>query len=228
MDHDHRDDDEGKPALAEDSEYIDENVLGDADVLEDDDERGESDGDEVSDAELFASWAAGDKHAADVLIRRYMDKLSGYFAAKLSQGDSVADLVQQTLEGCHRAAPSFRGECSFRTFLYRVAGNKLRDFLRGKARRPRAEDIDEISVADLNPGPSTIRRQNHRQAVLLDALRSLPLQMQELLEFRYQQDLSIREIAEILGIEVSATKSRLRRAKEALRRALGTSGADAL
>lgn len=222
-DEDRDDKDDLEEDSEEDSDFLDEDALGDADDFEDDEGpegSGGDDGEVVPDADLFRDWGAGDKRAGDTLIRRYLEKLRAYFASKLSQGDDVADLVQQTLEGCSRAAPTFRGDCSFRTFLYTLARNKLRDYLRAKSRRPQAEDIDEISVADLNPGPSTIRSRNRRQALVLEGLRSLRLQDQEILEFRYTQGLSMQEIADTLGVELNAAKSRLRRAKAALRKAL--------
>lgn len=176
------------------------------------------DSDEPTDEELLDAWQErGDKQAANRLLMRHLPAIRRYFRNKLSSRPDEEDLVQQVLEGLVKAMSGFRKEASFRTFLFQVARNKLRDHFRAKTRRREDVDIDEISVADLAPGQSTILSRNRREALLIEGLRALSLADQELLEYRFWQELTVPEIAEILGLEEAAVKSRLRRANDRLR-----------
>jgi RNA polymerase sigma-70 factor (ECF subfamily) len=180
-------------------------------------------GDGESDDALLEAWQQrGDKRAGDRLIRRYLPGLRRYFRNKVASRADEEDLIQQVFEGLVKAMPKFRKQSSLRTFLLRVARNKRRDYFRAKARKRDIMDIDELSVAELIPGPSSIQSRNRRQAMLIQGLRMLSLADQELLELRYWEEPTVPEIAEILAIPEAAVKSRLRRAKERLRKAMET------
>lgn len=177
--------------------------------------------DEDSDEALLAAWMErGDKRAGNRLLMRYIPHLRTYFRNKITSRPDEDDLIQQVFEGLIKALPGFRKMSSFRTFLLQVASNKWHDYLRTKARKRDIVDIDELSVADLIPGPSTIQSRNRRQALLIEGLRALSFADQELLELRYWSQCSVPELVEILAIEEAAVKSRLRRAKERLRTAM--------
>lgn len=173
-----------------------------------------------SDEELFAAWREGDKRAGDQLIRRYLESMRRYFRNKLGGQDDENDLIQQVFEGCTKATASFRGDATFRTFLFQVAKNKLRDYFRARHRRKETVDIDEHSVADLSPGLSTMQSRSRRVTLLVEGLRRIPLSDQELLELRYWEKLTVPELSKILDMPEPAVKSRLRRAKERLKEAM--------
>lgn len=177
--------------------------------------------DNESDEALLAAWQErGDKRAGDRLLRRHIPSLRQYFCNKVSSRADEDDLIQQVFEGFIKAMSSFRKESSFRTFLFQVARNKLRDHFRARSRKRDIVDIDELSVADLSPGPSTIRSRNRREALLIEGLRALTLADQELLELRYWSKFTVPELADLLEIPEPAVKSRLRRAKDRLRAAM--------
>jgi len=177
--------------------------------------------DQESDQVLLEAWVErGDKRAGDRLLRRHIPGLRRYFRNKVASRADEDDLIQQVFEGLIKAMPGFRKTSTFRTFLFQVARHKLRDYFRARARKRDIVDIDDLSVADLIPGPSTIQSRHRRQALLVEGLRALSLADQELLELRYWEKLTVPELVEILEIEDPAVKSRLRRAKERLREAM--------
>lgn len=179
---------------------------------------GDGAGVEESDDALLEAWQVRkDNRAGDRLIRRHLPGLQRYFRNKVASRDDEDDLIQQVFEGLIKAMPTFRKESTLRTFLFRLARNKRRDYFRAKARKRDTVDIDELSVSDLIPGPSSIQSRTRRQAMLVQGLRMLSLSDQELLELRYWEKLTVPDIAEILEIPEAAVKSRLRRAKERLR-----------
>jgi RNA polymerase sigma-70 factor (ECF subfamily) len=167
----------------------------------------------MSDGDLLDAWRAGDRGAGDELIERHFDTLYRFFAAKLSSG--VDDAIQQTFLRCLEARDRFRGESSFRTFLFAVARHQLLDTFRARGRQP---DFDPsvTSLADLGPSPSAAVAERREQTLLLRALRSIPLDLQLAIELHFWEGLSGPEIAVVLDIPEGTVRSRLRRAREAI------------
>ncbi len=167
--------------------------------------------------ELHTAWQAGDRAAGQQLFERHFDAIYRFFESKVT-GD-VGDLVQRTFLGCVEAKGRFRGDSSFRTFLYAVARNELSGFFRSK-RRGAAVDFGVSSIADLAPTPSSVARRRSERAALSDALRGLPVDLQIAIELRYWEGLSGPEVGVVLDIAEGTVRSRLRRALEMLRDAL--------
>lgn len=165
-----------------------------------------------SDLELLERWRGGDARAGNALFERHFEAVYRFFLHKVP--DEATDLVQRTFLACTEARDRFRGASSFRTFLFAIARNELLACFR--RRRREVPDATGSSIADLAPSPSTelVRRLEHR--VLLDALRSIPIDLQIALELHYWEEMSTTEIAEVLDVPVGTAKSRLRRAREAL------------
>ena len=91
-----------------------------------------------------------------------------------------------------------------------------------RAQRRDLEPFDPqvMSARDLSPGQSTLLAQHREQRLLLEALRTVPLDVQVLLELFYWEDLTSAEIAEVMGAPHGTIRSRLRRARELLRERL--------
>jgi RNA polymerase sigma-70 factor (ECF subfamily) len=169
---------------------------------------------ESDEAELLASWRAGDVAAGQRLFRQSYKVVSRYFRNKVSAAVH-GDLVQRTFLACVGSAARFRGTSSFRTYLLRIAHHTLVDHFREAHRRTARDlehdlDLDDLVVADAVAEPDVVvtRRQEHK--ILLAALRRLPLVLQVVLELHYWEGLSHSEIAEVLGAPVGTVKTRLR------------------
>jgi RNA polymerase sigma factor (sigma-70 family) len=128
------------------------------------------------------------------------------------------DLVQDIAIALWRALPRFRGECSERTFVFRVAHNRAIAFL--ARRRPRINELDEGSEAP-DPRPSQevemVRKQQALQ--LLQAVRRLPIAYREIVTLSLE-GLDYREIAQVAGISETNVGARLTRARQMLRKEL--------
>ncbi|NUO53397.1 MAG: sigma-70 family RNA polymerase sigma factor [Polyangiaceae bacterium] len=179
-----------------------------------------------SDEELLAAWSAGDSAAGSALFDRHFASLYRFFRNKAP--DAVEDLIQETMLATTRAKSGFRGESSFRTYLFTVARHELyAHFEKRRRTTAKQEDIGEQSVADLATSPSGALARRRDQDLLLRALRAIPLDLQVILELAYFEELAGPEIASIVGIPEGTVRSRLRRAKEAVREkmeALATAG----
>jgi RNA polymerase sigma-70 factor (ECF subfamily) len=167
----------------------------------------------VTDAALFREWADGDAKAGARLFERHFPTIERFFRHKLVGADLADDLVQQTFLGVLEARARFRGEASFRTFLFAVARNVLGKYLRTKSRDARRFDPSLHSVADLGPSPSTALAVAEASQLLLDALRSLPVDSQTVLELFYWENMRGAEIAAVLEVPLGTAKTRLRTAR---------------
>jgi len=167
----------------------------------------------ITDDDLLAAWRTGDAAAAEELFGRHFEPLYRFFRNKV---DAAADdLVQRTLLACFEGRDRFRGECSFRTYLFAIARNQLLLFLT-RQRSNRLVDPASESVADAAPSPSTVLHQRREQTLVLHALRRLPVDHQVLLELFYWEQLDGGELGVILGVPEGTIRTRLRRARQLL------------
>ena len=108
----------------------------------------------------------------------------------------------------------FRGDASFRSFLFAIAHNQLGKHWRSRSRD--RLDFQTISAFDLNPSPSAAVARDQDQQQLLLALRRIPLESQVALELHYWESMTAAEIGDVLGVPLGTAKTRLRRAKQLL------------
>ncbi len=167
---------------------------------------------------LLSAWKGGDRRAGNELFQRHFEAIRRFFVNK-TDGD-VAELVQNTFVRCVDAADRFEGRSSFRTFLFAIAHNLLREHYRAKVRDRRNEDLGELSVEDMGAGPSTVLQAKREQQVLLRALRRIPLKDQVILELYYWEKLTAGQIGEVMDIPEDTARSRIRNGKKRLKDAI--------
>lgn len=170
-----------------------------------------------SDYELLNAWQEGDTSAGDELLKRHFDSVFRFFDRKV-QGDA-ADLVQATFIACVEATATFKRQSSFRTFLFSIARRKLYDHWRGRSRNKQV-DFTMTALEDLGPTPSVANVKKQEQRLLLEALRTIPMEAQLILELHYWEGLSGPELAATFEVPEGTIRSRLRRAREALEKQL--------
>ncbi|MBO5256451.1 MAG: sigma-70 family RNA polymerase sigma factor [Clostridia bacterium] len=151
-----------------------------------------------------------------------------------ASGLSVADaddIAQDSLIKAWRSLSTFRGECSFSTWLFRVTVNTARDVIRTNARRPvvsltRSEDDDEepeiwdvpVTSGDEIPEEAAERRETIE--AVRRAVESLPDDQRQAIVLRDIHGLPYDEISRILGAEVGTIKSRINRGRTNLKKIL--------
>jgi RNA polymerase sigma-70 factor (ECF subfamily) len=167
----------------------------------------------IPDLDLLDRWRAGDRDAGEQLFERHFDGLYRFFCNKV--GDDSEELLQRTLTACVEQRDKFRGDASFRSFMFGIARIELLNYFKRQGKRRRVDAL-ETSIHDLDPSPSRIAAGHEEQRVLLEALRRIPVDLQIAIELYYWEELSTTEMADVLGIPSGTVKSRLRRAKEHL------------
>lgn len=168
----------------------------------------------MSDAELLRAWAGGDKLAGEQLFERHFEAIARFFRNKLPADTHHEDLIQQTFLGCVEARDRFRGDASFRSFLYAIAHNQLSKHWRSRSRD--RVDLQTVSAFDLDPSPSAALARDQDQQQLLLALRRIPLDSQVALELHYWESMTAAEVGQVMGVPLGTAKTRLRRAKQLL------------
>lgn len=167
-----------------------------------------------SDSELFSAWCNGDREAGQTLFDRHYAGIARYFHNKTDDA-AQGDLIQGTFLACTEAKARFRGEGSFRTFLFSIAHNLLCKHYRDR-RTSEPLDTSRTAAAELAPTASAIVAAREEQRILLQALRTIPIDCQEVLELHYWEQLTMVEIADIVEAPVGTVKSRLQRGRRLL------------
>jgi RNA polymerase sigma-70 factor (ECF subfamily) len=166
------------------------------------------------DLELLAAWRAGDVAAGNTLFERYFVPVRRFFRNKVV-GD-VDDLIQKTFLACVEGRDRFRGDASFRRYLFGTANNVLRVHYRGRKKDGDGPDFSTMSAMDLAPSPSQAIALGDEQRIVLESLRRIPLEYQVALELFYWEELPVLELAEVLDVPLGTVKTRLRRGRQLL------------
>jgi RNA polymerase sigma-70 factor (ECF subfamily) len=167
-----------------------------------------------ADLELLEAWRAGDKRAGKQLFERHYDAVHRFFRNKV--GTDAPDLVQMTFMGCLTSVERYRGEGSFRSWLFSIAYRQLCKHYRAKSSERDRFDLGTVSAADLDPTPSRMIAKRREQRALLEALRGIPVEHQVALELHYWEQMSDADIARALDVPLGTMKSRIRRARQLL------------
>ena len=167
----------------------------------------------------------GDRQAAEVLISAYYREIYAFAFRQTGNMDSAMDLTQEiflaVLQSIHRYDPKKAG---FRTWLYRIASNKLADLFRSPAYRFRQKTIplEELTLpANGSPEEQWLDAEELRQ--LQRHIAELPDELQSILRLRFYGEKNFREIAEILSLPEGTVKTRYYTAIRTLRKEAGES-----
>ncbi len=165
------------------------------------------------DLALLDAWRGGDRDAGSRLFDAHLESVSRFFRNKVD--GSCEDLVQETFLACIESRDRFAGRSSFRTYLFSIA----RHVLFGHYRRDRTWKIDALttSVTQLGCSAGSVLARTEERALLLRALRHLPLDFQVTLELAYWEGLEGSALAEVLDVSPHTVRSRISRAKSMLR-----------
>jgi RNA polymerase sigma-70 factor (ECF subfamily) len=152
------------------------------------------------------------------LVRRYYGPVYGLARRLLGNPADARDAAQETFTRAIGHLGDFDRRSSFRTWLFAITANHIRDLLRRKKQLPLDPTTEEsLPVLTLPEDPIFLREDRDRVQAALDRL---PFDLKIVVTLQFQQDLSYREIAQTLGISVNAVRIRIYRALAALRKEL--------
>jgi RNA polymerase sigma-70 factor, ECF subfamily len=187
---------------------------------------------ETGEADLLAKLQSRRPGAFEDLLELYEKPLYRFVYRLLEDPSEAPDVTQEVFIKVFRKVGDFRGECSLKTWLYRIASREASNCRRWFRRHRRLEtgvDISEESSEHLHldvfidPGdsPFDLTYQQEQRTLIRAAMRKMDARLRLALVLRHSEELSYNEIADVMQVSLGTVKSRILRGREALRTALG-------
>jgi RNA polymerase sigma-70 factor, ECF subfamily len=183
----------------------------------------------VPERELVASCRTGDPEAFAQLVRLHEGMVLNLAARLLGQVEEARDVAQEVFLQVYKRLDAFEGRSSLRTWIYRIVVNQCHNRRRFwlRRRRDRERPLDDAALAPSLPGTSDPRSNPYEEALRRErarqvqaALLQLRFEYRSVLVLRELMGLSCEDVAATLGVPEGTVKSRLSRAREAMRRKL--------
>ncbi len=174
---------------------------------------------EIGDAECVKRVQRGDTQSFEILVRRHQNTTFNLIYRFLGDYDEATETAQEVFLSAYKSIQQFRGDATFSTWLYRIAFNHAssrRKSLSSKLQRQVALEDDAVLV-DCGADPETSAERKEIQQCVQQALNSLDGDDAQIILLRDLQDVSYEDIAQTLDVPVGTVKSRLHRARQALR-----------
>ena len=175
------------------------------------------------DQALVDDAVAGDRDAFEALVRRHQTRIVNYAMAIVRDPADAEDVAQETFIRAYRSLARFRGDSSFKTWLYTIATNAARTGLERRGRRSRVEDgsLDDeagpLAAADVPAGDANAETALVRREAIDRALAALPRDLRVAVVLRDVEGLDYKEIAAATGAPIGTVESRIFRARRRLR-----------
>lgn len=181
--------------------------------------------DTLDDVELVTRAQGGDRAAFGSLVERYQERVLNLCYRRLNDRELALDATQEAFLKAYRGLARFRAESRFYTWLFRIAVNEATTAHRRRARR-RAGSLDAEGsegerlpepAADESYDPQAEVSRGDERSVLMAAIAELDEEQARVVVLRDVEQLSYQEVADILEIPLGSVKSRLHRARHALK-----------
>ncbi len=184
---------------------------------------------EESDSQLIAR-SRKDPEAFSLLYERYVDRVYSYIYYRTGNHHDAEDLTARTFLRALNHFPRYvdRG-APFSAYLFRIAHNVVANWHRDTKRRQMIPLEEAMLTAGEQEEPAVVAEEQHERTLLLEAVRRLPADRQQLLILKFVVEMSNAEIAEVMGRTEGAVKSLYHRTLEALRQEcknMGWTGGD--
>lgn len=183
---------------------------------------------------LVDRFKSGDEAAFNEMVSRYWDRIYGMVHQLLRNPQDAEEVTQDAFIRAHRGLVNFRGDAAFSTWLYQIATNLARNryWYWWRRKRDKTVSFDQPVSDDNNtplsevfatemetPGDITVTQELVDHIAV--GMEKISAKHREILILRNIKNMAYEEIAEVLGISVGTVKSRIARARESLRDAIG-------
>lgn len=191
------------------------------------------DASDARDRRLVRRARSGDVRAFEELVHHYQHRIFGLTLRMIGNRQEAEDLAQEVFITVHRALASYRGEGRFYTWLYRIATNTCKNrikYLRGRnfhrsvpveespeAQAPAADGGPAVALQSQIAGPEQMAEGSRLEAAIQAELAQLEPEHRLLIILRDVQGMSYQDILRITGLQEGTLKSRLHRARLALK-----------
>lgn len=182
----------------------------------------------MEDSILIKRCRRGDRDAFNELVEKYQTRVVNIAYGMLSDTEDAYDAAQEVFINIYRSIGSFREQSSFTTWLYRITANVCADILRKRQKSlgeisidaPIGDDNSTMDITDTSHSPETAVFENERQRIVAESMKKLPEDYRQVIHLYDIENLSYKEIAELLNISQGTVKSRIFRGRKLLREIL--------
>jgi len=185
----------------------------------------------IEDQQTVQRVLSGDYQAFEALVEKYQGRIYRHLKKMVKDAHVAEDLLQETFLSAYRGLKGFAGTSSFSTWLFKIATNSALMFLR----RTRPENVEyddqaaghcEASFVSASPEflntPLEVLLSSEGRKKIEEAIEDLPVLYRSVIVLRDVEGFSLEEVSKITDASVAAVKSRLHRARNAVRESLGT------
>jgi RNA polymerase sigma-70 factor (ECF subfamily) len=183
-----------------------------------------------TDEDLVARSRGGDVDSFNQLILRWERPIYALAYRVIGREEDARDVCQDTFLRAFRALPGFKGEAKFSSWIYRIALNLCRDWIRRQRRTPvvqmpeDAEAVERMAVRDPVESIEDLVARKELSAVVAEAMAVLPEEQRTAIILKEYHGMTFQEIAELQGCPLSTVKTRLYQGLTVLRRNLEKRG----
>jgi RNA polymerase sigma-70 factor (ECF subfamily) len=184
----------------------------------------------LPDEELIRKLAQGDEDALRILVERYSPSIYRFSVGYTGDESLAEDVAQEVFFRLFLHAGKYTAGRSFKTWLFTIVRNAGIDLARPYSYRksssfrlgggPAQEDFAPESIANGSPTQEDRMVSHERQQMMVESLQDLPEKQRAAIVLKYYEDMSTKEIAEVLGKSVSSVEALLARAKQKLAKLL--------
>ena len=175
-----------------------------------------------NDALIVEQVQKGNSQAYNLLVIKYQHKIRDVALKFTNNQADASDIAQEAFIKAYRAIGSFRGECSFYTWIYRITVNTAKSFLESNSKHRYAVDVDapEFESQDTqgvltsNESPDRLIESDELKRVIFKALNELPSDLKQAIMLREIEGKSYDEIAEIMKTPIGTVRSRIFRTRQ--------------
>ena len=170
----------------------------------------------LDDLTLCQRIATGERHLFARLVDSYSGLVAGALAAQGVPREEIEDLAQTAFVNIYRGLSGYRGEAKLSSWIYRVAINVARGYMKKLAQRPAKASIEEEMESGFQPQDETAGSEPlklARNRTLDNAMRKLPASERMALSLYYFEELSYEEIAQAMRLNLNTVRTHIRRGK---------------
>lgn len=183
-----------------------------------------------TDEELVALSMGGDVESFNQLVLRWERPIYALAYRVIGREEEARDVVQETFLRAFRSIGSFRGQAKFSSWVYRIALNLCRDWMRRERRAPLLPTPEGVDVIELaaEQGPveslEDLVARRDLSRLVADAMTKLPEEQRTAIILKEYHGMTFQEIADLQGVPLSTVKTRLYQGLNVLRRHLAAQG----